>query len=76
MNWFIWEKMFTYFYNKFRPVNHMHYVAPWITVLSQHTVFTILSGLQSHFCVIFHETKHHTQALGTLVDRGLSLATR
>ena len=50
--------MYTYFYNKFRPVNHMHYikygvnnslhnsgccirsVAPWITVLSQHTVFT------------------------------------
>ena len=26
MNWLIWEKMFTYFYNKFRPVNHMHYV--------------------------------------------------
>ena len=25
MNWFIWEKMFTYCYNKFRPVNHMHY---------------------------------------------------
>jgi len=58
MNWLIREKMFTYFYNKFRPVNCMHYincgvnsslhysgccirsVAPWITVLSQHTLFT------------------------------------
>ena len=58
MNWLIWEKIFTYFYTKFRPVNRMHYikcgvnssshnsgccirsVAPWITVLSQHTVFT------------------------------------
>jgi hypothetical protein len=58
MNWLIWEKMFTYFYNKFRPVNHMYFikccvssslhnsgccirsVAPWITVLSWHTVFT------------------------------------
>jgi len=26
MNWLIWEKMFTYFYNKFRPVNCMHYI--------------------------------------------------
>jgi len=26
MNWFIWEKIFTYCYNKFRPLNHMHYV--------------------------------------------------
>jgi hypothetical protein len=25
MNWLIWEKMFTYFYNKFRSVNCMHY---------------------------------------------------
>jgi len=25
MNWFIQEKIFTY-YNKFRPVNHMHYI--------------------------------------------------
>ena len=58
MNWLIREKMFTYFYNKFRPVICMccikygvdHYshdsgccirsVAPWIAVLSRHTVFT------------------------------------
>jgi len=26
MNWFIREKIFTYFYNKFRPVNRMYYV--------------------------------------------------
>ena len=26
MNWLIWEKMVTYFYNKFRPVNRMHYI--------------------------------------------------
>jgi len=25
MNWLIQEKMFAYFYNKFRPVNCMHY---------------------------------------------------
>ena len=26
MNWLIWGKMFTYFYNKFRPVHRMHYI--------------------------------------------------
>jgi len=26
MNWLIWEKIFTYFYNKFRPVDRTHYV--------------------------------------------------
>jgi len=26
MKWLIWEKMFTYFYNKFRPVNRMHFI--------------------------------------------------
>ena len=26
MNWLIREKMFTYFYNKFRPVNQMHHI--------------------------------------------------
>ena len=54
-------------------------MAPWIIILSQHTLLTILSGLQIHFCVIFWETRHHTQGyvtLGTLVDRGISLAAR
>ena len=26
MNWLIQEKIFTHFYNKFRPVNRMHYI--------------------------------------------------
>ena len=26
MNWLIWGKIFIYFYNKFRPVNRMHYI--------------------------------------------------
>jgi len=26
MNWLIWEKMLTYFYNKVRHVNCMHYI--------------------------------------------------
>jgi len=50
-----------------------------MTILSQHTLLTILSGLQNHFCVIFRKTRHHAQAyvtLGALVNRGLSLAAR
>ena len=26
MNWLMWEKIFSCFYNKFRPVNCMHYI--------------------------------------------------
>jgi len=26
MNWLIREKMFNYFYNKFRPMNHVYYI--------------------------------------------------
>ena len=54
-------------------------VAPWITILSQHTLLTILSGLQIHFCVISWETRHNAPGhvtLSALVDRGLSLAAR
>ena len=97
MNWFIWGKMFTYCYNKFRPLNRMHYVkcsvnsllhnsgccrrsvAPWITILPQHTLLSILSGLQIYFCKIIRETRHHAQAyvtLRALVVCGLSLAAR
>jgi len=33
MNWLIWEKMFTYFYNKFRPVNHISYIKCGVNIL-------------------------------------------
>jgi len=37
-------------------------VAPWITVLSQHTVFTKkVIYYKIYFCVIFYETRHHGQ---------------
>jgi hypothetical protein len=92
--------MFIYFYNKFRPVNCMHYtkcsvnsllltshncgccrrlVASWITILSQHTLFTMGGDLQIFFYVIFCTTRHHTQAyaaFGTLTHRALSVAMR
>ena len=78
MNWLIQEKMFTYFYNKFRPMNFMHYikcvvnivhyshncgwcrrsVSPWITVLSQHTVFT--RRVIYKFTLVWYSTKQGT----------------
>jgi hypothetical protein len=36
VNCLIWKKMFTYFYNKFRPVNHMHYIKFGVTVDYSH----------------------------------------
>ena len=95
MNWLIWEKMLTYFYNKFRPVNCMYFikccvnsslhnsgccirsVAPWITVLSWHSIQKEGDISQIYFCAIFRETRHHAQThiiAGAL--SALSLAAR
>ena len=44
-----------------------------------HTVLSMLSGVQIHFCMIIRETRHHAQAyvtLRALVNCGLSLAAR
>ena len=53
-------------------------VAPWITVLSRHTVFTKrVIILQIYFCAIYRETRHHAQThiiSGAL--SALSLAAR
>ena len=54
-------------------------MAPWISILPQYTLLSILRGLQIHFCVIIRETSHHELAyvrLCPLVGRGLSLAVR
>jgi len=81
MNWLIHKKMFTYFYNKFRPENHMHYIKCgvnsslltyfWLLqkicgtldhcFITTHSVHNV-GDLQIYFYVIFHETRHHTQA--------------
>jgi len=37
-------------------------VAPWITVLSQHTPFTVRGDLHIYAGVLFRETSHHAQA--------------
>ena len=82
MKWLIWEKMFTYFYNKFRPVNYE--TLYYIKFVVNSSLLIILAAayglwhlgslfikthsfhkgdiLQIYFCVIFCETRHHTQA--------------
>jgi len=37
-------------------------VAPWITVLSRHSIHKEGDILQIYYCVIFCETRHHAQA--------------
>jgi len=34
MNWLMWGKMFSYFYNKFRSVNRMHYTRVGILIVA------------------------------------------
>jgi hypothetical protein len=78
MNWLIGEKMFTYFYNKFRPVDCKQFIklSVKILLLTQfwllqairstlvHYYITIenLGVLQVYFCMIVCETRHHAQA--------------
>ena len=75
MIWLIRGKMFTYFHNKFRPVNRMHYikcvhssshnsgccrfVTPWITVLSQNTIFT-MEVIYYKFTFVWYSAKQGT----------------
>jgi len=76
MNWLIRKKMITYFYDKFSPVNRMHYikcgvnislhnsgccrrsVAPWITVLSWHILFT--NRVIYKFTFVWYSSKQGT----------------
>ena len=78
MNWLIREKIFTYFYNKFRSVNRMHYVKFWLLqvcgtldpcFITTHTIHKE-GDLQIYIFVIFPNTRHHEQAhvtSGTLI---------
>ena len=37
MNWSIWEKIYTYFYNKFRPMNRTHYMKWGVNISSNNS---------------------------------------
>jgi hypothetical protein len=51
MNWLIREKMFTYFYNKFRPVNRMYYIKCGVnsSLLSQFWLLQVCGTLDHCF---------------------------
>jgi hypothetical protein len=87
MYWLIQEKLFTYFYNTFRPVNHMHYItcgvhSHFCSTLDHCFIMTnsihSWGDLQIHFSVIFGESRHHAQShltSGAPIHSSLSLAT-
>jgi hypothetical protein len=60
MNWLIWGKMFTYFYNKFRPVNRMHYIKCGINS-SLLTQFWLLQKVLWHLGSLFYHDTHYSQ---------------
>jgi len=78
MNWLIKEKIFTYFYNKFRSVNRTNYMKCGVNI-SLHNIsgcfrrsvapwITVLSWHTEftkraiYIFVILRETRHHAQA--------------
>jgi len=56
MNCLIREKMFTYFYNKFRPVNHLHYIK-WAVYISLHNS-GCCRGLWHLGSLFYHNTQY------------------
>ena len=56
MNWLIQKKIFTYFYNKFRPVNRMHYIkcGANISLLTQFWLLQKVCGNLDHCFIMTH----------------------
>jgi hypothetical protein len=56
MNWLIRGKMFTYFYNKFRPVNHMHYTKCGVNIsfVTQFWLLLKVCGTLGHCFIMTH----------------------
>ena len=56
MNWLIQEKMFTYFYSKFRPVNCMHYIKCGVnsSLLTQFWLLQKVCGTLDHCSITTH----------------------
>jgi len=56
MNWLIWEKMFTYFYNRFMPVNGMHYVRCGVnsSLLTKFWLLQKVCGTLDHCSITTH----------------------
>jgi len=56
MNWLIGEKMFTSFYNKFRLVNHMHYIKCCVnsSLLTEFWLLQNVCGTSDHCFITTH----------------------
>jgi hypothetical protein len=56
MNWLIWKEMFTYFYNKFRPVNRMHYIKCGVnsSFVTQFWLLRKVCGTLDHYFITQH----------------------
>jgi len=56
MNWLIREKMFAYFYNKFRPVNRTHYIKCGVnsSLRTQFWLLQKLCGTLDHCFIMTH----------------------
>jgi len=57
MNWLIQEKMFTYFYNKFRPANQMRYIEYGVNS-SLLTQFWLQHSLWHLGSLFYHDTQY------------------
>ena len=56
MNWLIREKMFAYFYNKFRPVNRMYYIKRGVnsSLLKKFWLLLKVCGTLDHCFITTH----------------------
>jgi len=56
MNWLIREKIFTYFYNKFRPVNRMYYIKCGVnsSLLTYLLLLPTVCGTLDHSFIMTH----------------------
>jgi len=55
MNWLSQKKIFTYFYNKFRPVNRIHYIKYGVNS-SLLTILVAAEGLRHLGSLFYHDT--------------------
>jgi hypothetical protein len=55
MNFLIREKMFKYFYNKFRPVNCMHYIKSSVNILL--LIFLAAADDPWHLVSLFYDNR-------------------
>ena len=58
MNWLSQEEMLTYFYNKFRPVNRMHYIKCSVNSSLLNIILVAAEGLWHLGSLFYHNTQY------------------